>query len=382
MERDPSLIGPHYSLQYVIVSHEPGGWNFSENTSLSECLLVAKRLQQNEETSSPTKFVNLWQKPKTSIEALTVAELIKNATGVFLETDKGIDELRTDSKKFGEVILCPPEHIQAAKWEAEVAFAQTDLCRTAYFLARGKTYIPGKGKVGNIPLISLTELGVIGPDRRDIHDGFRISNGSTSYPAFWGHETESVQKMEQEPNKYLSALARAHRGRHLRDPHLLWSRAGSLLIAERLRLNTVRVVSIRIAQKVLSNTWWPFSVSDNLPIPSENVERILVLWLNSTFGIISLIAARVDTEGAWVELKKPILQQLYVLNPMALTKGQRGILIDAYDKLSDRELSQLPRIDNDETRYQIDKAICRSLGIKDDVSVLRRMLSKEPILRS
>ena len=32
------LLGNNYHLKYVIVSHQPGSWNFSENTELSECL--------------------------------------------------------------------------------------------------------------------------------------------------------------------------------------------------------------------------------------------------------------------------------------------------------------------------------------------------------
>src|SRR5438552_298833 len=36
------LLGNNYQLKYVVVSHQPGSWNFSENTKLSECLIVAE----------------------------------------------------------------------------------------------------------------------------------------------------------------------------------------------------------------------------------------------------------------------------------------------------------------------------------------------------
>lgn len=43
------LIGSNYHIRYVIVSHQPDAWNFSENTELSECMIVARRLRGGEE---------------------------------------------------------------------------------------------------------------------------------------------------------------------------------------------------------------------------------------------------------------------------------------------------------------------------------------------
>ena len=213
------LIGEYYSVKYIIVSHEQKNWNFSENTSLSECLLVAKKHANGTQTTA-TKTINLWNKPRSSIEALTVAELIRAASGVSLDSDNGVEELRTENQKFGEILICPPERIRAGEWGEQVAFAQTELCRAASRLTKGEVYIPGLGQMGNVSLVPLGQLGKLGPDRRDIHDGFRTTPSSTTYPAFWGHDTESVQHISQRPNQYLSPLARAQRGRHLRDPHL------------------------------------------------------------------------------------------------------------------------------------------------------------------
>src|SRR5207245_2913143 len=36
------ILGDSYHVECVVVSHEPGAWNFSENTKLSECLVVAR----------------------------------------------------------------------------------------------------------------------------------------------------------------------------------------------------------------------------------------------------------------------------------------------------------------------------------------------------
>ena len=233
------LLGNNYHVKYIVVSHEPGSWNFSENTELSECLIVAQRTKPNVE-NDPTKVINLWTKPKSSVEALTVASLMRKVAGASLDGLSGSDELCTDTQKYGEVVLCPAEDIRRGNWNEGAAFAQTELCRAAHFLRCGKVFTPGAGIVGSIPITRLKSIADIGPDRRDIHDGFKVTDQETEYPAYWGHDTESSQGMSQQPNKYLMALPRAKKGRNLRDAHLLWSRSGRLLVAERLWLITTR----------------------------------------------------------------------------------------------------------------------------------------------
>ncbi len=377
--RTRQLIGTYYHVEYVIVSHEPGRWNFSENTSLSECLIVARRLQEGE-IPAETKIVNLWVQPKTSIEALTVSDLVRRTPGVHLDAETGIDELRTETQKFGEVIICPPERIRVGQWNQEAAFSQTDLNRVAYHLKEGQIYIPGRGAIASIPRIHLQGLGELGPDRRDIHDGFRPTPDPTPYAAFWGHSTDLVRHLSQTPNRHLSPLGRPLPGRPRRDPHLLWSRSGRLLIAERLRLNTVRVLSVYLDRQVLSNTWWPFVAFTGGSVPAEEIERILVLWLNSTLGVISLIAARVDTEGAWVDLKKPSLEATIVMNASVLSREQRRMLIETYEEISEQDFLRLLEINHDVVRSRVDSAIMTAFGCSEDLAVLREMLSVEPLM--
>ncbi len=378
-KRTRLLIGANYHVRNIVVSHEPDHWNFSENTQLSECLIVARRLGQGE-TPEPTKIVNLWVQPKSSVEALAVAELIRCAPGVYLDPGTGVDEVRTETQKIGEVIFCPPARIRAGQWNVEAAFAQTELCRVAYFLSQGEVYVPGEGRVGPVPLVRLREIASVGPDRRDIHDGYRLAASTTRYAAFWGHDTASVQGMAQSPNRHLSPLARAQRGRPLRDPILLWSRSGRLMLAERLWLDTLRVTSVRLRQRALSNTWWPIAISGQHAIAAEDIERVLAMWFNSSLGILSLIAARVDTRGPWIELKKPIVEELPVLNPSSLTARRRQALLDAYEELSREVLQPLPEIDGDEVRARIDVAVARALGLKADLASIRALMAVEPLI--
>jgi hypothetical protein len=249
----------------------------------------------------------------------------------------------------------------------------------AYHLARGNLYVPGEGVLGKIPLVRLKSIADIGPDRRDIADGFNVAKHETEYPAFFGHDTAATRTMAQKPNRYLSALARRKKGRPLRDANLLWSRSGRLLVAERLWLITTRLVAVRLSEPVLSNTWWPVATYAD-GIDSRKLDKALALWFNSTLGLISIISSRVDTRGAWIELKKPTLEGLKVLDPRQLSTDALKELCDVYDEVAKEEITALPSLRDDQIRSKIDKAVASACGIEHSLETLRTMLGAEPII--
>jgi len=75
------LLASKFHVKYVIVSSDSQkGYNFSEGTSLSETLIVAKRTD-NHSYEEETVFVNLLSKPSTALEAIMLAEeIMKSAS--------------------------------------------------------------------------------------------------------------------------------------------------------------------------------------------------------------------------------------------------------------------------------------------------------------
>jgi hypothetical protein len=69
-----TLLASEFHVKYVIVSSDPKrGYNFSEGTSLSETLIVARRTDRHSD-GEETVFVNLLSKPVTALEAVMLAE--------------------------------------------------------------------------------------------------------------------------------------------------------------------------------------------------------------------------------------------------------------------------------------------------------------------
>jgi hypothetical protein len=373
------LINRKYRIEFLVASQDSERWNFSESTDLSEVLLVAQKYSAvKAPKENPVIAVNLWRNPTTSFEALAIAHALTRDAPPDLLDGQGALDICIGEQKVGEAIAFAWDDLKAQPhWLLPCAFAQSDLIRAAYHLQKGKLWLPTRKTTSKLQLCPLGELGTLGPDRRDIHDGFKLSQASTAYPTFWGHDADKVRTLAQEPNSFLSPLAKAKKGRNLRKVEDLWPLAGKVLLAERMWLKTQRMVALRLSEDVLANVWWTFSFKKGLA--TNQREKVLVLWLNSTLGLIQLFANREETRGAWVDFKKPTLFALPVLDLRALSAEQLKQLAAAYDRVAEKELAPIPQMATDAVRAEIDASIAHALHLPD-FAVLRAMLAKEPVV--
>jgi hypothetical protein len=362
------LLAEGYVVEYVVVSHEPGRWNFSENTDLSEALLVARK-GPDEGASAETVWVNLTRNPRNVTEALALADAVRRSVPPPL-SGPGVGRLRTDGQEWGEIFRVRWADFKDGLWFLG-SFARTELNRAAFELIKDRQLFSRP-----VPLRRLGDLFELGPDRRDIHDGFTRGKAPSSYPAFWDHDSDRVRTLALAPNAYLVPRTAPAAGRPLRDAGLLWGRAGRLLIAERLWLNTHRLTAGRTDKPVLGNVWWPCRPREGVG-PAE--EKALCLWLNSTPGLIVLLAHRTETRGAWVEFKKPTLENMPVPDLKELGPAVTDALAGAFDRLKDRELGRLPELAQDPVRAEIDGAVEAALGLPP-LGGLRELLAREPIV--
>ena len=131
-----------------------------------------------------------------------------------------------------------------------------------------------------------------------------------------------------------------------------------MLVAERLRLNTARIIAMRSDRPVLSNVWWPVSCE------SRDWEKVLALWMNSSLGILSLLTNRTSTEGAWVALKKTDLAVLPVLDVRALTTTQSEAFSLLFDRVAKMEFERLPAMAECPAHRALDDGLAAVLGFQ------------------
>jgi hypothetical protein len=363
-----ALIADAYHLEVVIVSHDAERSNFSENTDLSEIMFIARKLKKNE-LPGATAYVNLWHNPRTIYEAMDVAERVKGCQPAKLAESAITSVVGSDGRKLAEVISLP-----STKGEDQwlgVQFAQTWTLRTAALLGQGQLAIPGKPIVP-VELCALGSLGALGPDRKRVHEGFKVSKTDWSpFPSFWNHDAKAVLCIRQKPNSHLMPWDKSPRGEDYGEKRL-WPRAGRILLVERLWPVTHKVIAIGVDEPVLGNTWWPLRTK----LTSDH-EKALLLWLNSSASLLMLLSRRVATRSAWMQMKQPAWNTMPVLDVRKLSEFDVAKLATAYDAIAEKSFMPLAKLDVDPVRTEIDDALSGVLHLPD-MKRLRQMLAREP----
>jgi hypothetical protein len=147
------------------------------------------------------------------------------------------------------------------------------------------------------------------------------------------------------------------------------------MLAERMWLATQRLTAVMLDDPALSNVGWP----TRLLLDDVRMEKALALWLNSTLGLLLMIAHRVPTRGPWVQFKKPVLEQAPVLDVRQISDRSLDALAQAYDAIAQETLQPICSLDTDPLREGIDMAVRHALGLPALTS-LSAMLAREPII--
>ena len=133
--------------------------------------------------------MNLWGNPASVVDAHRMAQAIAGTTPALLE-GTGTTLLEVDDRHVGEMVSMPEASLSSDNWTG-VQFARVDLLRCALrLLTAGEVRIPGQPRSGDVSLCPMSELGSVGPDRRDVWDGFQVTDAVTPYPFVENHDTE------------------------------------------------------------------------------------------------------------------------------------------------------------------------------------------------
>lgn len=350
-----ALIAKNYHLEYVIVSYEPGNYNFSESTYISECMFIARRVEEHE-PGEETKFVILLKKPKTSMEAIALSKEIEINRSRYIEAG--------GSKAFCLNVKRKELLDNLDNWGRFVFLPNLSLLSELESILEGKLKV-GRKKVA-LPLIQLNNLIVsIGPDRHRFVDTFRPVEEEVpgSVRMLWGGEEARRIFMDIGPNAYALPIISSGKETFERT-------GGHLLVPDRIRINTTHVIAMYSAVKMISNIFYSIRLKDETP------ERLKTLcaWLNTTWGILTILASREETHGGFISMKMSQWRLLPVLDLDQLTPKKIKALAGIFDTYAKAKLPRIPeqygvRGRVDKCRKELDVAFLKIMGINETDSL-------------
>ncbi len=328
------FLARRFHIERIVTSHDPRHINFSENTSIHECLLVARRWHGD--TRPPTHFVSLRRMPSTPEEAVAAADAISAG----------------EPTKWARVTKWPSERVEAGDWTPVQWFngALADVVRQVEASPR------------------LRPLGTdhaVGPAGRRIQDAYQVAEREApgSLPGYHSVSSKLRRKVREEPD--VGYVPRPGKVRLAERYALQRSR---LLVAMRMNTVTGRVNALWATSP--SFGWWvPIAVDD------RSRGRALAAWWNSTPVRLILLNRRAKT------LTYPTWQLHHLREVRIPTPDNPAwdALTDAWEQVRDVELLPMREAERCEARLVLDEAAAAALDVSAaTVAGWRAMLAAEP----
>ena len=343
-----TLLVSSYHIEYIIISYDPeNGYNFSESTKLSECLLIAKKIGNN--NNSFTKFIILFRKPQTSVEAIALANQIKtmNKDGYVQ-----VNDVTAYVKIINQFKL--KNHLD--NWGKFVYLPNPNLLEVSDKLLDGIIEVGGQ-KV-RIPLTRFNNIiATIGIDSRQFVDNFKVTKKHIpgSIAIIHGGDENVRRKMWIAPNAYAVPINKGKR--------LFEEKSGRFILPSAIWIDTSHVVSAITDENVLSSVFYVVKLRHE----DEDKLKALCLWFNTTWGILSVLMNRQEVRGRWIQLKMAQWRLLPVLDVESLDPSKVLELSRIFDRYKDLDLGRIPNQYNprkvNKYRLELDKEFLRVFGI-------------------
>ena len=369
-----NLLAKRYQDITIATIANDGATNraFSADTGMAEVLVIAtKKIYADR---NPTfQFVNLRRRPAHHVEAV---ELAKFVAEVGRRPGAGRNAIGSEDSN--------GNYINAEQFSCGCAgVAEANLAKFMLSLAGGELLATRRNETTKIPITTLKELGnrglyhidLTGPPPRGPFDKAPLRLGQVpTYPALWSHAAERERSFIV--NEDCELLTR--RGYEVKAADA-WKRFASRLhLTIDFQLNSQSLAACLTPEKTLGGRAWP-----NLILDYERHEIPIMLWLNSTLGLMGYWWEGTRQQLGRTAVKITALPSLPSIDPREfdeLSMRKAGALFERF-----RDVKFLPANESyhDANRKALDEALLVELlgvpaDIVDDFDVIRRQWCAEP----
>ena len=374
-----ALLSEHYQ-NMVIVTLANTGKNdraFSADTGMAEVLVVAKKkvdgTSGNDKgaSTSTIQFANLRRRPVHHVAATEAAksiETIRNNSGA------GHITLGDEYSNGGS--------ISTDYFEGGCAgLVEPVLAQFMLSLSKGIIVNPRTNQVENFPITRLVNLGNRGLVHRDIigalprgpFDKTPLQTSTPTYPALWNHNADYERSFIVQPDCEL----RVRTGQAERAANI-WRQAVSRLhLTLDFQLNSQSLGACFTPEESVGGRAWPnFIVADNAS------ERTLLLWFNSTLGLMSYWWGGTRQQLGRTVVTISALPSLLALDARQFNKGDFNSWGELFKRFEKETFLPANEAFQDKNRIALDNALFDLLGIsppvKEGFNLIRRQWCNEP----
>lgn len=338
------FLAKKFHIEYIIVPHDPTRFYFSENTKISEILVVLTR-KNDEKAHKRTHVISLINNPRTPNEAIMLANDILHR--------------RKTAKMVRTTIL--RNTVVDGDW-SRILFLNPSLHDK--FLS-----------MRNNELFETTTLSSIATihDSRQVRSAFQKSEvpSEHSHRSIWGNKTKLLTSIKNRPTTLITPKSGQDE-----LAAKVWNQRSTLLLPDSIQPNNAHVTAIYSATPTVGAKWATVIPHTKNKEESTSWKQSIALYLNSTLGIVTTLAVRIPRKPLFPRFSTANYKNISIpmLNSLQLKK-----MAELFETYSEQPLD-LWSYPGDETKICLDADICAVLGVDNElVSELRNELSMEPM---
>ena len=319
-EKSRTLIREHYQDISILSIVATGTTDraFSADTGMAAVMVIATRCKEENKPGKSTIFyINRYRRPHSILEAFAMGK-----SEVYLAPGAKDGSYEIGEERVGNWVVAElSEGDFAGVREGRVS-------RFAHRMEHGELALPRMGKAVTVPLCRLSELGQRGRYHMDLTGTEHKRNGQPrgpfdkkplvegevpTYPMLWSHdakrETSLFVEMDSCGMPRIDCEERAQ---------VAWENTASRLHFTRdFRINSQPLSACMTLEPSIGGTAWPNFVCEN-----RKWARILVLWANTTCGLIAFWWVGARQQQGRARLPISLLPTLMVLDVRKLSEDQ------------------------------------------------------------
>ena len=343
------LLAAWFWIEYVIVSHDPERSSFSENTGISEMLVVCRRHRADNIERPDTKFVILRKNSKEVVDTLAIVAALENGSL---------------PASIGTVTSWPSKYMAHGLWRP-VGFTSPYLAASSIQIENSELF----------PSTALGGIAKVGPAGRRAIEAFTKQDISDQHcrRALWHNNSETNRSMRGMTDVYIHAKE-GERMSRLAESY--WGQRSHMMMCVRPWLVGGRVSTVILPEAALGAQWAPMRCTGLDGDERQRTEKALCAYMNSSLGWVGTIAKATPLHLSRLCLPLAAMRSLPV---PTLTPDQAAAIAGVFDELADTVLEPLRYAATDKARIRLDDAVADALGVdREIVATVRHELAAEP----
>ena len=369
------LAHGYTTLTIVTISASGTDMAFSSDTSMGECLIIARKCIPPEKSDQRAQLTSLGRRPGGFIQASEVSRSVSTANPMRRIEDGpyGATPLLSGEEKIGEIMSSP--FSQNGDPCGAVRLSDASLAQTAYSLSDGVLWLPGHVSTVGVNMTLLGDLGRTGLHHRDITGPAprgpfdqAAPSPTATYPALWSHNAKNETRVVCENDSELVV----RQGMEAKA-QILWQTASRSHLNLDFRFNSQPLGVTFTERESIGGRAWP-----TVQFGDKRFDFVFATWSNCTLGLLMHWWHSNRQHAGRGTTTSRAAESLPVLDFHALTDDQLATAETIFNDFRDRELKPAYLADADPNRAHLDRrVVCDLLGLDENVyQGVRRLAAK------